>query len=127
MTRVHLQRLLDTRKMLLRKEQAMAYARGIVAGFEMDNVDDLISFADAFGALRLRYKLVHIYISRWRLNLLRGKIRTVNTKTQAMAYSFMNYSSFIYIYIYIYFGCIEQKIFYIYIPEIQMLSKSFRL
>lgn len=59
MTRVHFQRLLDTRKTLLRKEQAMAYARGIVAGFEMDNVDDLISFADAFGALRLRYKLVH--------------------------------------------------------------------
>lgn len=37
----------------------MAYARGIVAGFEMDSVDDLIYFADAFGALRLRYEPVH--------------------------------------------------------------------
>ncbi|XP_050286878.1 COP1-interacting protein 7 isoform X2 [Quercus robur] len=58
-SKVHLQRLLDTRKTLLRKEQAMAYARGIVAGFEMDNVDDLISFADAFGALRLREACVN--------------------------------------------------------------------
>ena len=41
--------------MLLRKEQAMAYARALAAGFDMDNIDDLISFADAFGASRLRY------------------------------------------------------------------------
>lgn len=57
MTRIHLQRLLDIRKTLLQKEQAMAYVRGIVAGFEMENIDDLISFAGAFGALRLRYEL----------------------------------------------------------------------
>ena len=25
---------------MLRKEQAMAYARGLVAGFEMDNIDE---------------------------------------------------------------------------------------
>lgn len=43
--------------MLLHKEQAMAYARGLVAGFEAQNIDDLISFADAFGASRLRYDL----------------------------------------------------------------------
>lgn len=36
----------------------MAYARALVAGFELDNIDDLISFADAFGASRLRYELV---------------------------------------------------------------------
>ncbi|KAJ4831686.1 hypothetical protein Tsubulata_039358 [Turnera subulata] len=53
-SKIQLQRLLETRKMLLCKEQAMAYARGIVAGFEADNLDDLISFADAFGASRLR-------------------------------------------------------------------------
>ena len=55
LTRIRLQRLLETRKALLRKEQAMAYARALAAGFELDNVDDLISFADAFGASRLRY------------------------------------------------------------------------
>ncbi|KAI8011036.1 COP1-interacting protein 7 [Camellia lanceoleosa] len=52
--RVRLQRVLKTRKAVLRKEQAMAYARALVAGFEMDYIDDLISFADAFGASRLR-------------------------------------------------------------------------
>ncbi|KAI8010103.1 COP1-interacting protein 7 [Camellia lanceoleosa] len=45
---------LETQKAVLRKEQAMAYARALVAGFEMDYIDDLISFADAFGASRLR-------------------------------------------------------------------------
>ena len=54
--RIQLQRLLETRKALLRKEQAMTYARGLVAGFAMENMEDLISFADAFGASRLRYE-----------------------------------------------------------------------
>lgn len=55
LTRIQLQRLLETRKAMLRKEQAMAYARALVAGFETENMNDLISFADAFGASRLRY------------------------------------------------------------------------
>ncbi|KAI8024736.1 COP1-interacting protein 7 [Camellia lanceoleosa] len=45
---------LETQKDYSRKEQAMAYARALVTGFEMDYIDDLISFADAFGASRLR-------------------------------------------------------------------------
>lgn len=49
-----LQCVLDTRKALLRKEQAMAYARATVAGFEVEQMDDLICFANAFGASRLR-------------------------------------------------------------------------
>ncbi|OMO76501.1 hypothetical protein CCACVL1_15627 [Corchorus capsularis] len=53
-SKVQLQRLLETRKALLRTEQAMTYARGLVAGFAMENMEDLISFADAFGAARLR-------------------------------------------------------------------------
>lgn len=52
--RVRLQRILETRKAVLRKEQAMAYARALVSGFEADCLEDLISFANAFGALRLR-------------------------------------------------------------------------
>jgi len=35
----------------------MAYSRGLVAGFEIDSIDDLIYFANAFGATRLRYEL----------------------------------------------------------------------
>lgn len=53
-SKIRLQRVLETRKAVLCKEQAMAYARALVAGFEPDYLDDLISFADAFGASRLR-------------------------------------------------------------------------
>ncbi|KAI3466135.1 hypothetical protein Pfo_022798 [Paulownia fortunei] len=52
--KIRLQRVLESRKAMLKKEQAMAYARALVAGFEMDYVYDLVSFSDAFGALRLR-------------------------------------------------------------------------
>ncbi|PSS16202.1 Dentin sialoprotein [Actinidia chinensis var. chinensis] len=58
-SKVRLQRVLETRKVVLRKEQAMAYARALVAGFEMDHIDNLISFADAFGASRLREACVN--------------------------------------------------------------------
>lgn len=57
MIRIQLQRLLETRKAMLRKEQAMAYARALVAGFETENMNDLILFADQFGASRLRYAI----------------------------------------------------------------------
>lgn len=53
-SKLRLQRVLETRKAVLRKEQAMAYARAVVAGFEENHIDDLIAFADAFGASRLR-------------------------------------------------------------------------
>ncbi|TXG67076.1 hypothetical protein EZV62_008351 [Acer yangbiense] len=53
-SKIRLQRVLETRKAVLCKEQAMAYARALVAGFEPDSIEDLISFSDAFGASRLR-------------------------------------------------------------------------
>lgn len=53
-SKIQLQRLLETRKAMLRKEQAMAYARALVAGFDPENMNDLVSFADSFGASRLR-------------------------------------------------------------------------
>ncbi|CAH9113805.1 unnamed protein product [Cuscuta europaea] len=53
-SKYRLQCLMDTRKALLRKEQAMAYACATVAGFEVEQMDDLICFANAFGASRLR-------------------------------------------------------------------------
>lgn len=45
---------------MLKKEQAMAYARALVAGFGMDYIYDLVSFSDAFGALRLRLEIIHM-------------------------------------------------------------------
>ncbi|PPS18329.1 hypothetical protein GOBAR_AA02249 [Gossypium barbadense] len=52
--KVRLQRVLETRKKVLSKEQAIAYAHSLVAGYEPDHIEDLLSFADAFGASRLR-------------------------------------------------------------------------
>ncbi|ESQ29347.1 hypothetical protein EUTSA_v10023296mg [Eutrema salsugineum] len=64
-SKIQLQRLLETRRTLLRREQAMAYARGVVAGYEIDSIDDLILFADAFGASRLREACVK-YKELWK-------------------------------------------------------------
>ncbi|KAH7277510.1 hypothetical protein KP509_39G054700 [Ceratopteris richardii] len=47
-------RALDARRMMLQKEQGMAFARALAAGFNVDNMDDLISFAECFGAERLK-------------------------------------------------------------------------
>ncbi|XP_019154179.1 PREDICTED: uncharacterized protein LOC109150649 isoform X2 [Ipomoea nil] len=58
-SKARLQRILETRKVVLRKEQAMAYARALVSGFKADCLEDLISFANAFGALRLREACVN--------------------------------------------------------------------
>ncbi|KAH9626504.1 hypothetical protein KSS87_022131 [Heliosperma pusillum] len=49
-----LHRVVETRKVVLWKEQAMVYARALAAGFDLDNLNDLLSFSDAFGASRLR-------------------------------------------------------------------------
>ncbi|AAB71484.1 Unknown protein [Arabidopsis thaliana] len=64
-SKIQLQRLLETRRTLLRREQAMAYARGVVAGYEIDSIDDLILFADAFGASRLREACI-MYKELWK-------------------------------------------------------------
>nr|GEW85466.1 COP1-interacting protein 7-like [Tanacetum cinerariifolium] len=53
-SKVLLQRVLETRKAGLQREQAVVYARALVAGFETDNLADLVCFADAFGSPRLR-------------------------------------------------------------------------
>jgi len=52
-SKVQLLRVLETRKTVLRKEQAMAFARAVAAGFDIDNLGYLIAFAERFGALRL--------------------------------------------------------------------------
>ena len=45
--------MLETRRTVLRKEQAMAFARAVAAGFDTDNLVYLITFAECFGASRL--------------------------------------------------------------------------
>ncbi|XP_022722369.1 COP1-interacting protein 7-like isoform X2 [Durio zibethinus] len=53
-TPVKLLKVLETRKTMLQKEQGMAFARAVAAGFDIDHVAPLISFAESFGASRLR-------------------------------------------------------------------------
>ncbi|THU56736.1 hypothetical protein C4D60_Mb11t20340 [Musa balbisiana] len=53
-SKVQLLKVLETRKMVLRKEQGMAFARAAAASFDMDNMVDLIPFSENFGASRLK-------------------------------------------------------------------------
>lgn len=52
-SKVQLLKVLETRKSVLQKEQGMAFARAVAAGFEIDNLETLMSFAECFGASRL--------------------------------------------------------------------------
>ncbi|KAJ9537146.1 hypothetical protein OSB04_029879 [Centaurea solstitialis] len=52
-SKVQLLNVLETRKTVLKKEQGMAFARAVAAGFEIDNVANLLLFAESFGASRL--------------------------------------------------------------------------
>lgn len=53
LTRVQLLKVLETRKAALQKEQGMAFARAVAAGFDIEHVMNLVSFAECFGAMRL--------------------------------------------------------------------------
>ncbi|GMJ01987.1 hypothetical protein like AT5G43310 [Hibiscus trionum] len=47
-------KVLETRKTVLQKEQGMAFARAVAAGFNIDDMAPLLSFSESFGASRLR-------------------------------------------------------------------------
>nr|XP_027116594.1 COP1-interacting protein 7 [Coffea arabica]XP_027116595.1 COP1-interacting protein 7 [Coffea arabica] len=53
-SKVQLLKVLETRKQVLRKEQGMAFARAVAAGFDVDDMAPLASFAECFGASRLK-------------------------------------------------------------------------
>ncbi|XP_018808040.2 COP1-interacting protein 7-like isoform X2 [Juglans regia] len=52
-SKVQLLKVLETRKTVLQKEQGMAFARAVAAGFDIDRMSPLLSFAGCFGASRL--------------------------------------------------------------------------
>ncbi|KAA8548827.1 hypothetical protein F0562_000511 [Nyssa sinensis] len=52
-SKVQLLKVLETRKTVLQKEQGMAFARAVAAGFDIDHMAPLVSFAECFGASRL--------------------------------------------------------------------------
>nr|XP_034572748.1 COP1-interacting protein 7-like isoform X2 [Setaria viridis] len=64
-SKAQLLRVLETRKTVLRKEQAMAFARAVAAGFDIDNLVYLITFAERFGASRLMKACTH-FIGLWK-------------------------------------------------------------
>ncbi|KAK7391722.1 hypothetical protein VNO78_20141 [Psophocarpus tetragonolobus] len=53
-SKVHLLKVLETRKSALQKEQGMAFARAVAAGFDIDYIPPLMSFAECFGASRMK-------------------------------------------------------------------------
>nr|GMD59767.1 COP1-interacting protein 7 [Ipomoea batatas] len=53
-SRVQILKVLETRKSVLEKEQGMAFARAVAAGFHFDDMPLLLSFGKCFGASRLR-------------------------------------------------------------------------
>ncbi|XP_044500034.1 COP1-interacting protein 7-like [Mangifera indica] len=53
-SRVQLLKILETRTTALQKEQGMAFARAVAAGFDVDHMVPLMSFSESFGASRLK-------------------------------------------------------------------------
>ncbi|KAL3724687.1 hypothetical protein ACJRO7_029798 [Eucalyptus globulus] len=64
-SKVQLLKVLETRKSVLQKEQGMAFARAVAAGFEIDNLESLKSFAECFGASRLMDACIK-FIELWK-------------------------------------------------------------
>ncbi|CAN6874600.1 unnamed protein product [Brassica oleracea] len=52
-SKVQVLKVMEARRTMLQKEQGMAFARAVAAGFEVDDMLPLISFAKSFGASRL--------------------------------------------------------------------------
>lgn len=77
-SKVQLLKVLETRINVLRKEQGMAFARASAAGFDIDHMAPLVSFAKCFGASRLMDACLKF------LDLWKGKHETgqlLETKT----------------------------------------------
>ncbi|CAL1411030.1 unnamed protein product [Linum trigynum] len=53
-SKLQLKKVLEARKTVLQKEQGMAFARAVAAGFTVDQIAPLMSFAESFGASRMR-------------------------------------------------------------------------
>ncbi|GJV64562.1 COP1-interacting protein 7, partial [Tanacetum coccineum] len=69
-SKVGLQRVLEIRKAVFQREQAMVYTRALVTGFETDNLADLVCFADAFGSPRMGLYLLETLNDRYSKKLV---------------------------------------------------------
>lgn len=64
-SRVQFLKVLETRKSVLQKEQGMAFARAVAAGFDIDRMTQMVSFSESFGASRLRDACVR-FMELWK-------------------------------------------------------------
>ncbi|XP_074572335.1 COP1-interacting protein 7-like isoform X2 [Curcuma longa] len=93
-SKVHLLKVLETRKMVLRKEQGMAFARAAAAGFDMDALLDLISFSENFGASRLKEACLS-FMDLWKKKHETGQwleVEAVETMSMRSEFSALNAS-----------------------------------
>nr|DAD19995.1 TPA_asm: hypothetical protein HUJ06_021458 [Nelumbo nucifera] len=82
-SKVQLLRVLETRKSVLQKEQGMAFARAVAAGFDMDHMAPLISFAELFGASRLMEACIR-FMDLWKAKHETGQWLEIEA-TEAMS------------------------------------------
>uniref|UniRef100_A0A0A9DTG2 Uncharacterized protein n=1 Tax=Arundo donax TaxID=35708 RepID=A0A0A9DTG2_ARUDO len=86
-SKVQLLRVLESRKTVLRKEQAMAFARAVAAGFDIENLGYLIAFAERFGASRLM-KACSQFIELWKQKHETGQWIEVEPEAMSMRSEF---------------------------------------
>ncbi|KAF9673575.1 hypothetical protein SADUNF_Sadunf10G0038500 [Salix dunnii] len=63
-SKVQLLKVLETRKTSLQKEQGMAFARAVAAGFDIDHMAHLMSFAESFGARIISIVVSFVNVNR---------------------------------------------------------------
>ncbi|XP_077250756.1 COP1-interacting protein 7-like isoform X2 [Tasmannia lanceolata] len=96
-SKVKLLRVLETRKTVLQKEQGMAFARAVAAGFDMDHMAQLISFAECFRATRLMDACLS-FVELWKGKHETGQwveIEATEVKASQSDFSSMNASGII--------------------------------
>ncbi|WOL15934.1 hypothetical protein Cni_G24716 [Canna indica] len=97
-SKVQLLRVLETRKMVLRKEQGMAFARATAAGFDIDKMVDLVSFAESFGASRLKEACIR-FIELWKKKHETGQwleVEAAEAMSTRSEFSALNASSIVF-------------------------------
>ncbi|KAK4801744.1 hypothetical protein SAY86_022231 [Trapa natans] len=96
-SKVQLLKVLETRKTLLQKEQGMAFARAVAAGFDVDLLTPLMSFAESFGASRLMDACTK-FIELWKRKHENGQwveIENTEAVSSHLDYANMNTSGII--------------------------------
>ncbi|KAH7669790.1 beta-sandwich domain of Sec23/24 domain-containing protein [Dioscorea alata] len=96
-SKVHLLRVLETRKTVLQKEQGMAFARAVAAGFDMDHMLQLISFAECFGATRMMEACIR-FMDLWKVKHESGQwleIEAAEALSSRSEFSSLNVSGII--------------------------------